>query len=83
MSGIFNPGVFNHSIFNTGPEEVESLGFATHNPVDFVFPAPGYPLRLVEVYRPVSAPPEISAAELHELMALVGLYASASRSIRN
>ena len=86
MSGIFNPGVFNHGLFNVGTDAELGigLGFASRAPlVDFVLPAPSFPRRLVEVYRPVDEKPEEIPSEMAELVALVRLYAVASRSLRH
>ena len=82
IGGIFNPAIWNNDIFNVGSEEASpSLGF-TRPAVDFVLPAPGYPQRLIEVYRAVVPPEDRGPAEdreLKELMELIQLCAAASR----
>ena len=85
MSGIFNPGVFNHGLFNVGTDAELGigLGFASRAPlVDFVLPAPSFPRRLVEVYRPTAPAEDTIPSEMKELTELFRLYTAASRSLR-
>ena len=89
IGGIFNPAIWNNDIFNVGAEEATSLGFhdlqSLRPTVDFVLPAPGYPQRLIEVYREVATPSDAptEASELKELLELIQLCAAASRRPRS